>query len=143
TTTYTPYFLLAGDSFDPTADHTFTGTQYQEVQTNFPLGNQLLTGLFLTMDVITPSGVTQTYRRTLADRIGIAARAGAGGSISVDPNGSPLVSALDLATLSINAAKYSIAALAAQSPVLNTLQQDILDFRNLLLTTPQGAALDT
>ncbi|HXG11018.1 MAG TPA: transglutaminase domain-containing protein, partial [Gemmataceae bacterium] len=76
TTTYTPYLIVGGDSFDPLTDHTITGRPYQEVLTNFPLGSQLVTGLFLTVTVRSADGAVQVYSRPLADRVGIAARLG-------------------------------------------------------------------
>jgi hypothetical protein len=35
--------------------------QYQEVVTNFPFGSQILTGVFLELDVTDPSGNTTPY----------------------------------------------------------------------------------
>ena len=62
TNTYTPYIQLGDEAFpDPSQDETITGTAYQEVLTNFPLGNQILTGLFLN---ITQTGPQEARQKT-------------------------------------------------------------------------------
>ena len=53
-----------------------TGTPYQEVLTNFPLGSQILTGLFLNVTLSGPGDRRRPTARTLVDRIGYAARQG-------------------------------------------------------------------
>ena len=67
---------------DPDQDAVITGTPYQEVLTNFPLGSQVLTGLFLNVTLSGPARRSRTYQYTIADRIGIAARQ-SGGPVSV------------------------------------------------------------
>ena len=47
TFTYTPYLLMGSGGPDIGQDQLITGTPYQEIYTNFPLGSQILTGLFL------------------------------------------------------------------------------------------------
>ncbi len=117
TTTYTPYLIIGGDSFDPTHDETITGTPYQEVDTNFPLASEIVTGLFLNINEDSPDGTVQSSQVTLADRLGAAMRANGGsGSLSANPNGSPLISGLDTWTLSITASKYPLAAVRARTP---------------------------
>ncbi len=77
TNTYTPYIEIGDEAFpDPSHDETITGTPYQEVLTNFPLGNQVLTGLFLNATLSGPQGPAETDQRALSDRIGYAARQG-------------------------------------------------------------------
>src|SRR5262249_44448901 len=47
TMTYSPYIAVGDEAnSDSSQDHVLRGTDFQEVMTNFPLGNQLLTGLF-------------------------------------------------------------------------------------------------
>ena len=46
TNTYSPYMIVGGDALDPSRDGVIRGQDYQEVLTNFPLGSQILTGLF-------------------------------------------------------------------------------------------------
>ena len=62
TNTYTPYIVLGDDAYpDPSQDETITGTSYQEVLTNLPLGNEILTGLFLNVTTSGPGEPTQNY----------------------------------------------------------------------------------
>ena len=142
TTTYTPYIIVGGDSFDPSQDETITGTPYQDVEINFPLSSQVVTGLFLEVNLSSPGSSVQTYDRTLADRLGTAASASGDGSVSVDPNGPPLVSPLDLTTLSITASQYSQAALNSQIPVLAAMQQQLINYQSQVASTPAGTELD-
>ena len=71
TNTYTPY-LSIGDEANPNPgqDEVITGTPYQEILTNFPLGSQVLTGLFLNMTQSGPNGAPETFQRALLDRLG-------------------------------------------------------------------------
>ena len=93
TNTYTPFLDMGDDAFPPSHDETTAGTPYQEVLTNFPFGSQILTGLFLNVTLSGPQGASQTYSRTLVDRIGAAARAGlASASPSINPSGPPIPS---------------------------------------------------
>lgn len=123
TSTYTPYLLLTGESFDPTNDEVLTGTPYQETATTFPLGNMVLTGLFLTTVLTAPGSPPATYPRTLADRIGPAARLGtAGSTVTVDPDALPLVTDIDTWTLDIRSSLISPAAVLAQRPALAAVE---------------------
>jgi hypothetical protein len=103
TNTYTPYVALGDEAFaDASHDETLTGQPYQEVLTNFPLGNQVLTGLFLNVTLSGPQGGAVTYDHTILDRVGYAARQGlAAPSLSVDPNGPPAVSDFDITTVNV------------------------------------------
>ena len=47
----------------PSQDEVITGTPYQEVLTNFPLGSQILTGLFLNITLSGPNGAPETFQR--------------------------------------------------------------------------------
>jgi uncharacterized membrane protein/transglutaminase-like putative cysteine protease len=130
TNTYTPYVIVGGDSFDPASDQTINGQSYQEVLTSFPLSSQILTGLFLTVNLSSPGSAVQSYERTLADRIGTAARQTGGPvNVSASPTGPPLISPLDLATLSITASQFSPAALQSQAPVLAGLGQQLIAYQ--------------
>ena len=142
TTTYTPYVIVGGDSFDPSQDETITGTPYQDVETNFPLASQVVAALSLEVDLSSPGSAVQTFDRTLASRIGTAAGANGDTSVSVDPNGPPLVSPLDLATLSITASQYSQAAMNSQVPVLAAVQQQLINYQSQVVSTPAGPELD-
>ena len=83
-------------------DETIAGQSYQEVLTNFPLGSQILTGLFLDVTLEGPQGPAESYEQTLVDRIGYAARQGlAQPNIAVDPNAPPIINDFDVTTLNI------------------------------------------
>ncbi|MHB8969759.1 MAG: dockerin type I domain-containing protein [Pirellulaceae bacterium] len=101
--TYTPYFRL-GDAADLLGAHDdlTTGTAFQELLTNFPLGSQILTGLILNMDVLPPNGPAEHHERAVVDRLGYANRQhGATANLSVDANGQPALSHADAFTLSV------------------------------------------
>ncbi|HEV3339057.1 MAG TPA: transglutaminase family protein, partial [Pirellulales bacterium] len=112
TNTYTPFLDVGDDAYpDQSHDQLVVGTNYQELLTNFPLGNDVLTGLFLNVTLSGPQGASQTFERTLADRIGYAARQN-GGSVNVnaDPNGAPLVGPLDVWSIAAQASPQAPAA---------------------------------
>ena len=104
TNTYTPYIEMNDEAL-PASEQSeaITGTPYQEVLTNFPLGSQILTGLFLNISLSGPGTTSQTYTQTLVDRIGYAARQGLGPAenLSVNPSGPPIITPLDLTTLNV------------------------------------------
>src|SRR5262249_3339516 len=92
TVTYSPYLELGDEAFDSSHDQLFRGTDFQEVLTNFPLGNSLLTGLFLDVSLTAPGGAAQTFERALVDRIGYAVRnATASANMSFHPPRPPLL----------------------------------------------------
>ncbi len=116
TITYSPYFLLGQGDSDITQDPIVYGQDYQEVYTSFPLGSQILTGLFLEVDTQNPnldtlianSGgfgtppQTATYTRTLFDRIGYAARQGlVSVNVSTPTPPAPAFTTADTATVNI------------------------------------------
>ena len=77
TTTYSPYLEIGDDANpNPRNDQIIQGTPFQEFATNFPLGSQVLTGLFLNVTLSGPQGASQTYQHTILDRLGYAARQG-------------------------------------------------------------------
>jgi hypothetical protein len=102
TNTYSPY-LQVGDEAnpDPSHDQIIRGKDYQEVLTNFPLGSQVLTGLFLDVNLTGPH-YEDTYERALVDRIGFAARQNGGTlNVTVDGKGPPALTPFDLFTVNI------------------------------------------
>ena len=103
TTTFSPFIAVGDDANpDPTQDQVIRGQDYQQVVTSFPLGTQILTGLFLNVTLSGPEGPAQSYDRTLADRIGYAARqSGSGGSVNVTPSDPPLVGPLQVWSMSL------------------------------------------
>ncbi len=103
THTYSPYILIGQNDGDISDDPIIRGTDYQEVITNFPLGSQLLSGLFLEMDVKSPDGKVETHERALVDRIGFAARQNGGMvivNISNEEGGQPAITDADIVTIS-------------------------------------------
>ena len=57
TTTYSPYLEIGDDANpNPRNDQIIQGTPFQEFATNFPLGSQVLTGLFLNVTLSGPQG---------------------------------------------------------------------------------------
>ena len=135
TNTYTPYIRIGDDaSPGPLNDQIIQGTSYQEVLTNFPLGSQIITGLFLQMKLIAADGTVTSYQRTLADRIGEAARqSGAlSGSLSVQPGAPPLVSPLDLTTVDITEGSIDANVVTTYQNELNTLSSALENFQSEL-----------
>ncbi len=94
THTYSPYLIIGESDDDISDDELIRGTDYQEVATNFLGGlvNQTLTGVFLEIDLIAPDGNVETLQRPIMDRIGFAARQGAGATALAGVN--PQVPAL-------------------------------------------------
>ena len=116
TNTYTPYINMGDEAYpDGSHDEVNTGTPYQEVLTNFPLGSQILTGLFLNITSTGVGAAPQTVTQTLVDRIGYAARQGlaAPSGLSVSPSDPPIISPFDLTTLDIQPGLQSAAAARA------------------------------
>jgi transglutaminase-like putative cysteine protease/uncharacterized membrane protein len=144
TNIYTP-FLVVDDIAQPDSsqDTVITGTPYQEVKTNFPLGSQILTGLFLNVDTTAEAGTTQKYTETLADRIGIAARQNGGSSpISDSPGSAPLVTPFDLTTISVLAGQFPVNALGAANAKLDQLSADLAQLGSLAATLSQASQAD-
>lgn len=102
TTTYYPYLLLGDEAFAIGDEALLRGSDYQEVKTNLPFGNQLLTGLFLRLSTRAPDGQAEMVERALLDRIGFAARSGlVNTTVSVDPNAPSPISPIDTHTISV------------------------------------------
>ncbi len=114
TSTYTPYVELGDAAFiDTSNDQILTGTVFQEVLTNFPLGSEIVTGLFLEIAMLTPkpNGTvqTETIDKTLLDKIGFAARQnGSNTTVSIAPGGLPTISEFDLVTLDVATAAEAL-----------------------------------
>ena len=104
-----------------------TGTPYQEVLTNFPLGSQILTGLFLNVTLSGAGTTSETFSRTLVDRIGYAARQGLAPpeNLSVSPSGVPVISAQDAYTISVLAGNIDPDVGAALSSEMNQTENQL------------------
>lgn len=106
TNNYSPYIVIGDEALaDSQLPDAITGRQYQEILTNFPLGSQILTGLFLNITSSNPAAgdPPQTISRALVDRIGYAARQGlaAPENLSVNASGAPIISPFDLTTINV------------------------------------------
>jgi len=103
TNTYSPYVEVGDEAYpDPGQDQVIQGQDYQEQLTNFPLGSQILTGLFLDVTLSGPQGPSETYDRTLVDRIGYAVRQNGGGlQTTIDPSAPPILSDSDIFTVNV------------------------------------------
>jgi hypothetical protein len=138
TTTYSPYLELLDEASSIQEAQLIRGTDFQETLTNFPLGSQLLTGAFLTVQLTGPAGPTEHYDLTLADRIGYDVRQHGGHpSLTVGPNDPPLLTELDSVTIAAlgglanpagsNRLVHSMQALAATAlPSNDSAAQDFL-----------------
>jgi uncharacterized membrane protein len=134
TNTYSPYLELSDEAVpDPAQDEILQGQEYQEYLTSFPLGSQILTGLFLNLSLSGPQGAAQTFTKTLVDRLGYAVRQG-GASIAtgINTSGPPIVSNLDLWTIDALPGLQSPDVLARQSTELAQLQGQLDALQPLL-----------
>ncbi|QEF97962.1 Ubp3 associated protein Bre5 [Stieleria maiorica] len=127
TITYSPYYRISDTAFDLASDEIFSGESYQEVFTNFPFGNQILTGVFIELDVIGIDGTTSTSEHVLLDRIGAANRDGAGGDVSISPDDGPAFSPFDATTINVLPGKSDPRALARAIHELESLNRRLLE----------------
>ena len=128
TNTYSPYIEISDEANpDPSNDEVIHGQAYQEVITNFPFGSQILTGLFLNITLSGPQAAPVTFDKTLVDRIGFAARQGAG-SVSlppIDPTGPPILTENDLWTVNALPGLQSPAVIGGELSALASLQAQL------------------
>jgi hypothetical protein len=127
TNTYSPYIDMSDEAYaGPSHDEVIPGKAYQELITSFPLGSQILTGLFLNITLNGPQGPAETDERTLFDRIGYVARRGlAPVNVSVSPASAPALSSLDAFTLNIMPSLQDTAITAPLMRELDNLSQQI------------------
>ena len=144
TNTYSPYIQIGDDANpDPNLDEIIRGQDYQEVLTNFPIGNQVLTGLFLGMTLSGPQGPSQVYQHTILDRIGIAARQGlVAQNVTVGPNTLPALSSLDVTTVNILGSLYSPSALLAEEQQLAVVNTQFAAFQAEYAQAAPGSVQD-
>ena len=148
THTYTPYMLIGEDPTNPANDDQVTGTPFQEILTNFPLGSTVLTGLFVNITITDASGDQTTYSKTLFDRIGYAART-SGGAISVTaaPGQAPSLDPLDLTTFNVLPSLQDNSIVSQWIAVNGSLNSQLQSIRSQLPTsgstplTPNQSAL--
>ncbi len=141
TNTYEPYIELSDEAFpDPSQDEVIHGQSYQEVLTNFPLGSQVLTGLFLNFSLTGPQGPPVSYSKTLIDRIGFANRQnGVTQTLQlppIDPTGPPILSDLDLWTVNALPGLQSPEVVGGLNSTLSSLQGELNALQAVLSQIP-------
>ena len=109
TNTYTPYLRIDNTSADLGSDTVDTGTNFQEVLSNFPFSSEILTGLFLNVTLLPATGSRRSRRRSRkpSSTGSESRRSGAmrpTGSLSISPDSPPALNALSSTTLLISAA---------------------------------------
>ena len=98
--TYSPYIAVGDEGVPLEQSDVIRGTDYQEMITNFPLGSQILTGVFMDVELSGPDSPTETNRSTLADRIGFDIRQNGGSpNLQVDKDSPPLLTEADAFTI--------------------------------------------
>jgi hypothetical protein len=144
TNVYSPY-IAVGDYAHPIAqDELVRGTDYQEVLTNFPFGTQVLTGLFLTIDVSGPGRITESHERPLLDRIGFDVRTNGGmPNIDFGPDGQPALAPTDIFTVNVATGITFSGVAASLMKEIAGLQQELIDAQasGVALTPAQSDAV--
>ncbi len=135
--TYTPYLTVGDSRVDVSAYEVIRGTDYLELLTNYPLGNILVTGVFVIVDITDANGQTQSFRRTMYDRIGYVTRA-QGGSVNVDPQSftRPVLGELDVMTIAVSPSRQAQDDFAARKSRLQTLQATLATLQPLVAALP-------
>jgi transglutaminase-like putative cysteine protease/uncharacterized membrane protein len=141
TNTYSPYLRL-GDLARPVEQDTLLrGNDYQEVDTSFPFGTQVLTGLTLRVRLTRPGAPDESYERVLLDRIGFAVRQN-GGRPDVSFDGRPASDPTDFYTIRIDSVTPPASAFVTESDDLRAIKQRSVDLEpqlnaiNLSAPTP-------
>ncbi|HEV3341450.1 MAG TPA: transglutaminase domain-containing protein, partial [Pirellulales bacterium] len=114
TNTYSPYLAITDEANSSVGnDQVIQGKDYQEFLTNFPLGSQFLSGLFLTVKSTGLDTPAQTFERSIVDRIGFAGRQnGTTAGLAVNPNSPPILSDFDVTTVNVFAGDLPASALS-------------------------------
>ncbi len=125
TNTYSPYLAEGDLAYPMSRDHVIRGTDFQETLTNFPFGSVILTGLFLSIEMQSPDGTTETLSRTLFDRIGYDVRMNGGTpNLNIQP-GTTAVSDLDVTTIDFSTGIQPYSATYALRSEVERLQSVI------------------
>ncbi len=141
--TYSPY-LTVGDSRTSIDNYNIIrGTDYSEIVTNFPLGNILVTGVFVSVDITDADAQTQSHRRSMYDRIGYVTRT-QGGPVSVDPNSltHPVLTELDVMTLAISPSRQALDDFSVRKTRLQALQAQVALLQPLVQALPPPGLRD-
>ena len=135
--TYSPYIIIGQNDEDISDDHIIRGEAYQEFFSNFALANEVLTGLFLELDVASPNGEVKKYERTLVDRLGFDRRRNSGVlSVNVAQIDEPGLTDMDLVTINVLPGLQSADSLKMQGPRIETLQSELEEIRPLVAEIP-------
>jgi hypothetical protein len=96
--------------------------------------NQVVTGVFLEMDVIQPGGQKETFERALVDRIGFAARNSSGETnLNLDlSSGQPAILSGDITTLLIESNLLNGANFSAQTTEIDQVRSEFEVLRGFL-----------
>jgi hypothetical protein len=103
TNTYSPYIQVGDDAYpDLNNDQVIRGQDYQEVIGSFPLASEILTGLFIDVNVNVPGSAPHQFEHIMLDRIGFAARSGGVViPVTVAPTNPPAISNFDVVTVDV------------------------------------------
>jgi uncharacterized membrane protein len=139
--TYSPYLTVGDPAGDVRQQELIRGTDFQESLTNYPLSSIILTGLFLEVDAEDRNEQRRTYRKTILDRIGIAARRN-GGRISVSPGDlTASISEQDITTVNILGGLQGPAVFAQLNARLQAIQTQVAAIQPQLAALPQRGPL--
>lgn len=140
TNTYSPYLTFGDSTIDPRNYMLLRGTDFSEMQTTFPLGTTLVTGVFVQIDISTPADGfnARSYQRVLYDRLGYATRQ-TGGSVAANASGAAVVAPLDLLTVQVSPAWQPLDAFAARRTRLAALQGELAAISAQVLALPPAA----
>lgn len=136
---YSPY-IAVGDYAQPLSeDHLVRGTDYQEFITSFPFGSEVLTGVFLNVQLSGPDGPAQSYERALLDKIGFDVRQNGGSpNLGGDPT-QPSISPLDISTLNLAPSRLSPHVVSQLVAQVAELQEQLDALTNTDGTLPPDA----
>ena len=139
---YSPYLIVGQSNLNIADTHVIRGEDYQEFFSSFPFAQKVLTGLFLEIDVISPSGQVETFKRTILDRIGFDKRQN-GGSVSFDASAAeqPAFSEMDLVTINALPGLQPVESILQFQDQLESLQQKMELLQPQISSIPAGDSL--
>jgi uncharacterized membrane protein len=98
---YVPYLLVDESDSHPENNRLVQGSGYDEVISNFPFGSQVLTGIFLELDAVSPDGNVRTSERTILDRLGYDIRRNGGTPQQPASSDRPAITEMDTYTVNV------------------------------------------
>ena len=125
THTYSPFLTIVQNDGNLENDPIIRGLDYQEFLSSVfgGLANSYLTGLFLDIETTQPNGQTELVERAILDRVGYAARQGAGTStgLGLDEPDKPAFTPVDVHTIVVSGSNVSLQLPAAHLDELTLL----------------------